>query len=31
VKAGYYLQAGAQVVWVVTLEGERTVNKPEGP
>jgi Uma2 family endonuclease len=31
VKAGHYLQAGAQEVWVVTLEGKRTVIKPEGP
>jgi Uma2 family endonuclease len=31
VKAGHYLQAGAQEVWVVTLEDKRTVIKPEGP
>ena len=27
-KAGLYLQAGAQQVWVVTLEGKRTVIDP---
>jgi Uma2 family endonuclease len=31
VKAGHYLQAGAQEVWVVTLEGKRTVIRPDGP
>jgi Uma2 family endonuclease len=31
VKAGHYLQAGAREVWVVTLEGQRTVIRPEGP
>ncbi len=29
VKAGHYLQAGALQVWVVTLEGKRTVIKPD--
>ena len=27
-KAGLYLQAGAKQVWVVTLEGKRTVIDP---
>lgn len=27
-KAGYYLEAGAQQVWVVTLDGKRTVIDP---
>ena len=31
VRAGHWLQAGAQEVWVVTLEGKRTVIKPEEP
>jgi hypothetical protein len=30
VKAGHYLQAGAREVWVVTLEGRRTVIQPVG-
>lgn len=29
VKAGHYLEAGAEEVWVVTLDGKRTVIKPE--
>jgi Uma2 family endonuclease len=30
VKAGHYLEAGAQQVWVVDLEGQRTVIAPGG-
>ena len=30
-KAGLYLQAGAQQVWVVSLDGKRTVISPPGP
>lgn len=29
VKAGHYLEAGAEEVWVVTLDGNRTVIKPD--
>lgn len=29
VKAGHYLEAGAEEVWVVTLDGKRKVIKPE--
>jgi len=27
-KAGYYLEAGAQQVWIVTLDGKRTIIDP---
>jgi Uma2 family endonuclease len=30
-KAGLYLEAGAQQVWVVTLDGKRTVIEPPRP
>jgi Uma2 family endonuclease len=30
VKAGHYLEAGAQQVWIVELDGKRTVIAPQG-
>ena len=31
IKAGLYLEAGAQEVWIQTLDGQRTVIKPPEP